>query len=267
MIVLLILSVTIMLSLLMMLAWAVQRRTGNAGWVDVVWTFALGLAGILYALAPAPAIAWPGRRQVLVAALVALWSVRLGVHLWDRTRKGPEDVRYAQFRRDWGAAYPRRMFGFLQIQAAAAALLAVSILLAARNPHPLGIQDGIALLVLATAVVGEAIADAQLRRFRADPANHGKVCDTGLWRLSRHPNYFFEWFGWLAYPLFAVDPGGTYPAAWIALSGPALMYWLLVHVSGIPPLEQQMLRTRGETYRAYQARTRAFVPLPFARMP
>ncbi len=258
----LILGVTVMLSVLMMFGWLVQRRAGNAGWVDVVWTFALGVTGIVYALAPAPDIPWPGPRQVLVALLVALWSGRLGLHLWDRTRHGPEDVRYAQFRADWGAAFERRMFGFLQIQAAVAALLAVSILVAARNPSPLRVQDGIALLLFVIAVAGEALADAQLRRFRSSPGNHGKVCDTGLWRLSRHPNYFFEWFGWLAYPLFAIDLSGGYLAGWLALSGPAVMYWLLVHVSGVPPLEQQMLRTRGAAYGAYQARTRPFLPYP-----
>ncbi|MBS0562385.1 MAG: DUF1295 domain-containing protein [Proteobacteria bacterium] len=263
----LILGVTALLSVLMMLAWAVQRRLNNAGWVDAVWTFALGIAGVIYALAPAPGIAWPGARQILVAVLVALWSLRLGIYLFDRTRHGPEDVRYAQFRRDWGADYQRRMFWFLQIQAAAAALLAVSMLMAARNPAPLGVQDGLALLVLVISVAGAGIADAQLHRFRSNPANRGKVCDTGLWRLSRHPNYFFEWLGWCAYPLFAISLDGFYPQGWIALSGPAAMYWLLVYVSGIPPLEQQMLRSRGAAYQAYQARTRAFVPLPKASTP
>ncbi len=97
------------------------------------------------------------------------------------------------------------MFGFLQLQAAAGAVLAISMLLAARNPASLGVGDAIGALVLAAAIVGEAVADAQLRRFRRDPTNHGKVCDVGLWRLSRHPNYFFEWLGWLAYPLFALS--------------------------------------------------------------
>lgn len=263
---LLIAGVTAMLSLLMMAAWGVQRRTGNAGWVDVVWTFALGLGGVAYALAPVPGMAWPGTRQVLVALAAALWSGRLGLHLWDRTRRGPEDARYAQFRRDWGPAFERRLFGFLQIQALAAALLAVTFLLAARDPRPLGWQDGAAVLVVAIAVAGEAVADAQLRRFRAEH-RHGAICDAGLWRLSRHPNYFFEWLGWLAYPLFAIDGSGHAPAGWLALAAPAVMYWLLVHVSGIPPLEQQMLRTRGDAYRAYQRRTRAFFPLPRARTP
>jgi steroid 5-alpha reductase family enzyme len=112
--------------------------------------------------------------------------------------------------------------------------------------------------VLAVAVLGEGAADAQLGRFRANPANHGKVCDAGLWAWSRHPNYFFEWLHWLAYPLFAL--GADY--GWLALLGPGFMYWLLVHVSGIPPLEAQMLRSRGDAYRAYQRRVSAFIPLP-----
>lgn len=260
-------GVTALLSLLMMAAWVVQRRAGNAGWVDVVWTFALGLGGITYALVPAPGIAWPGARQVLVAVAAALWSIRLGLHLWNRTRHGPEDSRYARFRHDWGGAFQRRMFGFLQVQAAAAAVLAAAFLLAARNPRPLGWQDGLAVLVLVMAVAGEAIADAQLHRFRDAHAQDGSICDSGLWGLSRHPNYFFEWFGWLAYPLFAIDLSGHYPAGWLALAAPALMYWLLVHVSGIPPLEQQMLRTRGSAYRAYRRRTRAFLPFPRMRTP
>jgi len=97
-----------------------------------------------------------------------------------------------------------------------------------------------------------------LQHFRNDPAHHGKVCEAGLWRWSRHPNYFFEWLYWTAYPLLALGSGWFWPA----LVGPALIYWLLVHVSGIPPLEAQMLRSRGDAYRDYQRRVRAFFPLP-----
>jgi steroid 5-alpha reductase family enzyme len=265
--VVLIIGVTVLLSLLMMLAWVVQHRYGNAGWVDVVWSFALGLAGLIYTLAPAPALSWPGPRQLIVAVLVTAWSLRLGVYLLRRTCIGPEDARYAQFRRQWGARFERKLFWFLQLQAAAAALLAISMLLAARNPAPLDFGDIAAFVVLGVAIIGEAIADEQMGRFRSQPAHRGRVCDVGLWRLSRHPNYFFEWFGWLAYPLLAFSPGGNYPVGWLALSGPAFMYWLLVHVSGIPPLETQMLASRGHAYRAYQARTRPFLPLPIMRRP
>jgi steroid 5-alpha reductase family enzyme len=260
----LVICVSLGLAVAMANAWLVQRRTNNAGWVDAVWSFALGAAGVVYALYPVHA-STPTTRQWLVAVLIAAWSLRLGLHIAGRTAHGTEDARYAQFRRDWGATFQRRMFWFLQIQAAAAALLAVSVLLAARNPRPLSVFDIGALAVLLVAIVGEAAADRQLRQFRADPANHGRVCDVGLWGWSRHPNYFFEWLGWVAYPLLAIDPFGGYPWGWLALFAPVLMYWLLVHVSGVPPLEQQMLRSRGEAYREYQARVSSFIPLPPAR--
>ncbi len=234
-------------------AWWLQRRLQDAGWVDVVWTFSLGLAGVVAVLATGQ-----GARAWLVAALVAAWALRLGLYILGRTRGGPEDSRYNHFRREWGAAFQQRMFGFLMIQAAAAALLLLPMVLAAASPRPLGWPDALAVLVLAVAVLGEGAADAQLGRFRANPANHGKVCDAGLWAWSRHPNYFFEWLHWLAYPLFAL--GADY--GWLALLGPGFMYWLLVHVSGIPPLEAQMLRSRGDAYRAYQRRVSAFIPLP-----
>lgn len=248
----------------MMIAWLVQRRAQNAGWVDMVWSFALGAAGVVYALYPLDAGS-PTPRQWLVAVLVAAWSLRLGWYLAGRTAHGTEDARYAQFRREWGASFESRMFWFLQIQAAAAALLAISMLLAARNPRPLSWVDLVALAVLLAAIVGEAMADRQLHRFRTDPANKGRVCDVGLWGWSRHPNYFFEWLGWVAYPLLAIDLSGGYPWGWLALFAPAFMYWLLVYVSGVPPLEQQMLRSRGETYRDNQGRVSAFIPLPPAR--
>jgi steroid 5-alpha reductase family enzyme len=116
--------------------------------------------------------------------------------------------------------------------------------------------------LLAVATVGEAIADCQLRQFKADPANRNAVCDIGLWSWSRHPNYFFEWLVWLAYPLIAIDWSGDNRLGWLTLLAPVCMYWLLVHVSGIPPLEDHMLRTRGVAFRAYQRRTSPFFPLP-----
>jgi len=99
-----------------------------------------------------------------------------------------------------------------------------------------------------------------LERFRRNPANRGRVCDTGLWGRSRHPNYFFEVLGWFAYVAIAIEPAGGYGIGWAAFAGPALMYWLLVYVSGVPPLEAHMLRARGDAFRAYQARVNVFWP-------
>jgi steroid 5-alpha reductase family enzyme len=257
-------AIALSLSVLMAGAWMVQQRTGNSGWVDTIWTFAVGLVGAGSALWPVAGAA-PNTRQWLVAALVALWSVRLGLHIAVRTAAITDDPRYAAFAREWGVDSPRRMFVFLQNQGFGSIPLVFAIFVAARFPlNALRFQDYLGALILLIGIAGEALADAQLRNFRINSANQGRVCDAGLWRWSRHPNYFFEWFGWLAYPVIAIsiqDPL-YYPWGWASLLAPVFMYWILVHVTGIPPLEQQMLRSRGERYRDYQSRTSMFFPLP-----
>jgi steroid 5-alpha reductase family enzyme len=266
--ILLILAAAIGLSIVMMLAWAYQRRVNNAGWVDVFWTAGLGLAGVAMALAPIPGASGPTERQGLIALMVAVWAIRLGSYLGIRVAHSAEDVRYNNFRKVWGDDFQRRMFWFLQVQAAASVLLAICILLAARHPAS-GIRpvDWAGVAILAIAIVGEAIADNQLKRFKADPANTGGICNVGLWRWSRHPNYFFEWLVWTAYLIMAADFTGAYWWGWFALIGPVSMYYLLVCVSGIPPLENLMLKSRGDAYRRYQAVTSAFFPLPPRRHP
>jgi steroid 5-alpha reductase family enzyme len=257
-------GIAISLSILMAIAWMVQQRIGNSGWVDTIWTFSVGAVGAGSALWPSAGAA-PNARQWLVAALVAFWSLRLGMHIAVRTAVISDDPRYAAFAREWGVDSPRRMFIFLQNQGFGSIPLVFAIFVAARFPDPaLRLQDYLGALILLVGIAGEALADAQLKTFRKDPANKGRVCDAGLWRWSRHPNYFFEWLGWLAYPVIAISPGHPldYPWGWAALLAPVFMYWILVHVTGIPPLEQQMLRSRGERYRDYQSRTSMFFPLP-----
>lgn len=249
------------LSVVMTGAWLIWRKTKNSGWIDTTWTFGLGLVGILTALLP---FTHPlNLRNWLVAAMAAIWSLRLGLHIAFRTRGITDDPRYAKLIRGWGADASRQMFGLLQKQALVSIPLALAMWLAAANPSPLpAAQALVAILVFSVAVAGEAFADEQLRSFRLQPGNNGKVCDTGLWRWSRHPNYFFEWLGWLSYPLLAIDLRGNDPLALLAFAAPLCMYWLLVHVSGIPPLEEHMLAQRGESFRRYQMRTNAFFPGP-----
>ncbi len=256
------------MAVIMALAWLIQYSSNNAGWVDVVWTFGTGLLGLFLALAPmdAAGAAAPTWRQVVVAALVALWAVRLGLYVALRVARSPEDRRYTMLRERWGARFHATMFWFLQVQAVAAALLGISIVLAARNPAPeVRWADIAGIAILVIAILGEGLADRQLARFKADPNNHGRVCDAGLWRWSRHPNYFFEWFGWLAYPCLAVSFSG-YPWGWLSFIGPVLMYLILRYASGVPFLEEQMLRSRGEAYRTYQRKTSMFFPLPRRRI-
>lgn len=249
------------LSVAMAVAWDFQRRVGNAGWVDVFWTFATGGAAVAGALVPFSGLEGFPVRQLLVAALAGFWAVRLGLHLRARVRSRPEDARYAGFRHDWDSRFQPRLFWLLMIQAAAAWPLAVAVMLAARNPATVWQwTDSAAMAVISASLLGEALADRQLVRFVADSGNLGRVCDRGLWAWSRHPNYFFEFLGWCAWPLFAFNL--DWPIGWLAAVAPVMMYWLLVHVSGIPPLERVMLASRGDAYRAYQRRTSVFLPLP-----
>ncbi|TAM98301.1 MAG: DUF1295 domain-containing protein [Rhizobiaceae bacterium] len=256
----LVVALVVGLSVTMAGAWIVALLTGRSGWIDAIWSFAVGLFGAAAALVSLTSGEITAR-QVLVAALALAWSFRLGIHIAMRAGHGGDDPRYRQLREEWGVAFKGRLFLFLQIQALAASVFALSIMIAAHNPVPgLRILDWLGVAVLIVAVIGETLADRQLSYFGENPANKGKVCDVGLWGLSRHPNYFFEWLGWLAYALIAADFSDTYPWGWLALAGPLLMYWLLVHVSGIPPLEAHMVHSRGEAFREYQRRVNAFWP-------
>lgn len=248
--------------LVMSAAWLAQRGTGQGGWADAFWSLGLGAAGVGVALFPIDGEP-PSSRQWLAAALIGAWGLRLGLHIAARAAHEAEDARYTRLRDEWGSGFQAKMFGFLMLQAGAAAFLALSILLAARNPTPgLGLQDGLATLIFLSALIGEAVADRQLAAFKATPANKGLVCDSGLWAWSRHPNYFFEWLGWCAWPVFAIDLGGAWPWGWLALTGPAYIYWLLTRVSGVPLLEAHMRRSRPEAFAAYAARTSAFFLRP-----
>lgn len=254
-------AISVALSAILTTAWLIQQRSGNSGWVDTIWTFGVGLTGAVAALAPTGE-EWQAR-QVLVASFAVIWALRLGVHIASRSVKVPNDPRYAAKIKAWGSDAPRQMFWFLQIQALVAIPLVMSMFAAAHRPGAgLSLWDAAAILVMAIAIVGEGIADWQLNRFKSNPDNKGGINDAGLWKWTRHPNYFFEALGWLAYPLIAIDLTGQYPWGFLALGGPAVMYWLLVYVSGIPPLEEHMLRSRGDAFRAYQRRTNAFWPWP-----
>ena len=232
-------------------------RSGNGGWADTVWTFGVGLAALatIFILTRGD----PGARHLLVSALAAFWSLRLGMYLYGRTRGKGEDARYADLKREWGDDHPRRLFLFLQAQAVAGLPLFGAIVLAAHRPGPLDVLDALGAAILLAGVIGTGVSDWQLAQFKVDPANKGRVCDVGLWSLSRHPNYFFEFLSWCAWPVIAFDPVG-YPVGLLALLAPALMYYLLRHVSGVPPLEAHMERSRPEAFAAYKARVPVFFP-------
>ena len=192
------------------------------------------------------------------------WSLRLAVHLArDRVIGRPEEGRYVELRRRWGrgGSGAGAFFVFFQAQALLAAVLAVAMVVPFVAAPADGARGALRWLALALGVAAlgfEAIADAQLAAWKRDPANRGRVCDVGLWRYSRHPNYFGEWSLWVAYALYAL----AHPWGAIAALGPIIIFASIWKVTGIPATEAQALRSRGDAYRRYQETTSVFVPMP-----
>lgn len=235
-----------------LLAWWRQQKSRNAGWVDVLWAAGTGLTGVAMAATGAgdPAL------RSLVAIVYAVWFGRLTWHLWRRVAGHPEEGRYVHMR-DWAGRREGQVFlVFYLMQASWVWLFSLPAWVVSQGSVP-----PLPLLVLAIGIIGvawlgETVADLQLARFRSLPGNRGHTCREGLWRYSRHPNYFFEWLHWFAYPLLGwAAPGG----AWLWLA-PVLVFVFLYFVTGIPFTEQQALRTRGEDYRRYQQSTSLFIP-------
>lgn len=234
------------------LLWVVARRIRNWSLVDPGWAACLVACALLYA---AEAGGAPARR-LLVGGSVLLWGGRhVLLLLRHRVIGQPEEGRYVDLRRRWGAG---AFLVFFQAQALLAALLSLPFWMAARRPEPLGPADAAALALFLVALGGEALADRQLQRWKADPRHRGRTCRAGLWGWSRHPNYFFEVLVWVAFALPALPaPGGL-----LALLAPALLLVLILFVTGVPPSEAQALRSRGDDYRAYQREVSMLVPWP-----
>lgn len=247
-----VLAVWIASAAVMALVWELSRRTANAGYVDVAWSALMGAAAVWYsAVGDGSSLA-----RLLLALLGGLWGFRLAMHLLVRVLAEEEDGRYRRLRAHWGGDQ-RKFFLFFQLQALAVVVFSLPFLAAGHGPLPdFWPWGAAAVLVWAVSLGGEWIADRQLARFRADPRNRGQVCDRGLWRYSRHPNYFFEWLHWFAYVFLAQGS----PLAWLAWTGPVLMFVSLNWISGIPFVEQQALASRGERYRDYQRRVSRFFP-------
>jgi steroid 5-alpha reductase family enzyme len=240
-------------ALVMAAAWFWQRRTRNAAVVDVAWTVSTGALAVAYSIIATG----PLERRALLCVLTATWALRLSWHLLPRMF-GHEDPRYRTLREEWADSADRRFFRFFQSQALAAPLFAAVAGIAADAPGALSAWDAVGAAIALLALGGEWLADRQLSQFRTLGANRGRVCDAGLWRYTRHPNYFFEWLFWWSFLPLAI----TSRWWWLTLAPPAAMYYFLNFVTGIPPAEAQAVASRGDQYLAYQRRTSAFIPWP-----
>lgn len=243
--------------MIMMLGfWFVYLKTQKAAVVDIGWGLGIFICALVYLIY----IDGYQPRQMLIAALVGIWGLRMTFFLCKRifSEKG-DDPRYEKLKSDWKSNFDIKLLGFYEFQALLQALLSIPFLIIAFNQISyLSIWEYLGTALFIISVIGEGIADEQLHRFKRDPKNKGEVCQTGLWKYSRHPNYFFEWLIWVAFYIFALGS----PNGWMSIHAPLFMYYILTQVTGVPLAEEQSLKSRGDKYREYQKTTSRFFLMP-----
>jgi len=235
--------------------WAINVRIKNAAVVDFGWGGGFALLALLFFLTGDGYFP----RKIFMLGMAGIWGIRLAGHLlFDRVLADkPEDGRYQEIRRQWKTNIDAKFFFFFHFQTILVVFLSAPFLLMSLNTAPhFSILEWAGLVLWAAALIGESVADQQLKKFKNNPANRGKTCKLGLWNYSRHPNYFFEWMIWVAYFIASLPS----PYGWITIACPLIMLYILTRVTGIPITEAQALRSRGDEYREYQRTTSAFVP-------
>jgi len=244
----------VVIAILMVGTWLLSLILRNASIVDISW----GLGFV--------AVAWAGRiathgnsaRQWLLTVLVTVWGLRLAGYLFWRNHGKGEDFRYRAMRKRWGPRFGLiSLFTVFALQGTLMWVVSLSVQLAQTRDTRIGVRAYLGVAVWLVGLVFETAGDLQLARFKADPASAGKVMDRGLWRYTRHPNYFGDACVWWGLALIAAETGA---GAW-GLIGAAVMTALLLKVSGVALLEKSLVKRR-EGYREYIARTSSFFPLP-----
>jgi steroid 5-alpha reductase family enzyme len=235
--------------------WLLSLLKKDASIVDIFW----GLGFVVLAWAYFSLADGFAARKLLIASLTTLWGLRLTLHILTRNWGKEEDFRYQAFRRRDGAAFWwKSFFNVFLLQGVLMWIISAPLLAAqfSSTPARLTWLDFVAVAVWLVGFFFEAVGDWQLVRFRANPANKGKVLDTGVWAWTRHPNYFGDAAQWWGFFLIALAAGG-----WWSIFGPLLMTGLLLKVSGVALLEKTLVKTKPQ-YREYVQNTSAFFPLP-----
>ena len=245
----------ITIAVIMVTTWVISLVISNASIVDIVWGFGFAVTSIVLAVS----IEGDSTRQVLTAVMVSAWGFRLAAYLAKRNLGHGEDWRYKAMRKKKG---PR--FGLISLVTVfglqGVLMWVVSLPVMFSNADASPSVGPIAVMGFIVWLVGfgfEAIGDWQLARFKANPANAGKVMDQGLWSLTRHPNYFGNALLWWGIGIAAAETGSGI----IGLIGPAVMTFFLLRVSGVPMLERSLSRRR-EGWDDYARRTSSFIPRP-----
>lgn len=245
----------VIVSVVFAIVWAICVRVKNYGFLDVTWTLSIGLLALLDGVVGSGTL----QRRSVFTAVGLLWSLRLGLFVLARVlRHHPsEDKRYRTLREQWRT--PRAFLVFFELQAFIAVIFSVPFLSAAFAPTPrMSMLEFIGLALAVVGVVGEAVADRQADAFKRSQDSTRKILDVGLWRYSRHPNYFFEIIAWLGIALAALP----LPLGWVSLACPILIAYFLLRVTGVPLTEKHSIETHGEAYRRYQRTTSRVIPWP-----
>ncbi len=246
-------GVFVVIQVMMFVLWLKYKSKKNAGIVDIGWAFSFTPAALIYQFFGVGDMI----RSFLITMMFLIWSLRLTLHLYNRYEKNPEDPRYVRMREAWKGYHDLKMLGVFLFQGTIAFFLTIPSFVANINPAPeLDFYQIFGFLIWLIGFVGETKADWILLKFKENPVNKNKVCQEGLWRYSRHPNYFFEWVVWMGF--FTYNLG--YPVGWIAFYCPFIILYLLLNVSGIPSTELQLLYSKGEAYKDYRRNTSYFIP-------
>ena len=249
------------IAVLALLTWIASVARRDASLVDRTWSLMIAAPTLVYALQAG----WTGARAVAVLALVVAWGARLAAYITWRNWGHGEDRRYQEIRARHQPNFAfKSLYLIFALQMVLAWIVSAAPLAALAGTRAFGALDAAGVAVAPVGFLFEAIGDAQMAAFKADPAHRGQVMDRGLWRYTRHPNYFGEACFWWGVWLLALSAGGA-AAAWTMLS-PLLMTVLLLKVSGVALLEKDMAERRP-AYRDYVARTNAFIPGPRRREP
>ncbi len=235
--------------------WIYAIRIKNFSIIDGAWAGGFLVHALLfYSLS-----AGHSSRKILFFLMIGLWSARLSYFLTKRiaSHHPKEDTRYEQLRAEYGTNYEKRFLYFYMMQAVSISVLTFPFIFVFNNvSYSLNLTEYLGFAAFIISLVGESIADSQMEKFKKQPQNKGKVCNMGLWKYSRHPNYFFESCIWFSFFIFMLGTGGL----WWAIYAPLVILFLLLKVTGVPPSEAQSLKSRGESYIQYQKQTSVFVP-------
>ncbi len=238
----------------MFILWCIYLITDKPLIVDFGWGMGIALLAILYAIIGDGYVL----RKILIAVMAGFWGIRLALYLlFTRVLKNHVDGRYEELRIRWKKNLKIKFFFFFEFQAVLSVILSIPFLLMCINStSTISLLEYCGIIIWCIAIIGETIADNQLKKFKSNPENKGKVCQVGLWNYSRHPNYFFEWLIWVGFFIAALSS----QYGWISIICPLMMLYLLFRVTGIPMTEEQSLRSKGDAYREYQKTTSAFFP-------